>query len=375
MDCTDLTALLSGFIDDELDAATRHNAERHLVECVRCRAMVARAEQLDARLRVAASSWGRESALPDAMIAGVLRRTVGDTRAVRRMRRVATVGWLAAAAALALAATAWFIDRSSAPRDRGLAALPAMSNDARSDPRNEPRSAAADGPAPTRGHDSAAPHTASGLGGAGGAATTASSAGSSTTGRAGDLLAARSVPSDAPSDDDPGAMLAPYLHGPPTVLASVGSSDEAVATSDPATGPDDGAAVEENGATASGMEAEFDAPGTVDEMRQEDADALAAAAVLLRQLAEADTSTFAEAERVRDIVEYDGLVDRLVDAHDRLRGDDRAACWSAESFLLRLERGPLGQDDLRRMKHDLRKLDLPARLERASQRLDERNPA
>ena len=45
MDCTDIKAMLSGLVDDELDAPTRHQAERHLANCKACRSLVSEAER------------------------------------------------------------------------------------------------------------------------------------------------------------------------------------------------------------------------------------------------------------------------------------------------------------------------------------------
>lgn len=348
MDCTDLATLLSGLIDDELDATTRHSAERHLVECVRCRAIVARAEQLDTRLRVSAGAWGRDDPMPDTVIESVLRRTVGDTRPLRRARRQAAFGWLAAAAALGLAATAWFAERDLAGRERG------------SSGKSAPPAAA--GTTGTAG----SPDVIAALDGAGVKRSGAAPTASPVVG----FVPARSGLLDAPSNDDD--AIAPYLHGPPSMLAtadSTAASDNNKHVDDPSSWDGDGAVVVE-----AQLDEPFDEAAMVAELREEDADALSSAAVLLRQLAEAEHDSFADAERLRDIVEYDGLVDRLGEAREHLRGDDRAACWSAESVLLRLQRGPLSQDDLRRLQQDVQRLDLSSRLERAGRRIDERPP-
>lgn len=354
MDCTDLATLLSGLIDDELDAPTRHAAERHLVDCPRCGAIVARAEQLDTRLRLSAGAWGRDDPMPEAIIDSVLRRTVGDTRPLRRARRQATFGWLAAAAALGLAATAWFADRSGLARERGTAP-----------PSRESVSGSASAPGNVTASTPDRPGSVRNNGGGSNLLATGSAA------------AGRSEPFDAPSDDESDDAIAAFLHGPPIALAMAVSVDGEATPMDGEAAHGDSPRWDGDGAEV--VEADLSEPldsATMDaDLREEDADALASAAVLLRQLVEAGSDSFADAERLREIVEYDGLVDRLGEAHEHLRGDDRAACWSAESVLLRLQRGPLSQDDLRRMQQDVQRLELPTRLERASRRMEERRPA
>lgn len=109
MDCTDIKALLSGLIDDRLDAETRHSAERHLAECETCRALIDEAEAIDA-LVLAEANIVNDAASAEAFEAAVLSRTVhADAR--RPGRWTSLAGWIAAAAALALAGSIWVMDR------------------------------------------------------------------------------------------------------------------------------------------------------------------------------------------------------------------------------------------------------------------------
>lgn len=137
MDCTDIKALLSGLIDDQVDRDARHAAERHLAECAACRALIDEAEQLDAGLaRDAAMTTSRDEQLPRDFEAGVLARTVlaGNSRS-RGLLWINWTGWLAAAASLSLAVTLWVLqnnqDRPSARTfaDRGSTRIESATGD------------------------------------------------------------------------------------------------------------------------------------------------------------------------------------------------------------------------------------------------------
>lgn len=110
MDCTDIKAILSGLVDDEVDHDTRHDAERHLVTCQPCRSLVNEAEGLNALIALDSTSM-IPSSLPEGFEAAVLARTVyPQTYKFRERRRLwtNTVGWLAAAACLTLASMIWY---------------------------------------------------------------------------------------------------------------------------------------------------------------------------------------------------------------------------------------------------------------------------
>lgn len=111
MDCTDVKALLSALIDDEVDGTTRHRAERHLVQCDACRSLITEAESID-ELVVADALALEPGELPVGFEGAVLGRTIYDrTRRPFAERWTTWLGWLAAAAAIALATTIWMIDR------------------------------------------------------------------------------------------------------------------------------------------------------------------------------------------------------------------------------------------------------------------------
>jgi hypothetical protein len=111
-DCTDIKALLSALVDGELDADTQHAAERHLAECRACRTLVDQAESLNELIRLESDSTGGD-ALPDGFARSVLQRTATPRRS-HLHEWTNWAGWLAAAAALALAVAIWSADRGRA---------------------------------------------------------------------------------------------------------------------------------------------------------------------------------------------------------------------------------------------------------------------
>jgi predicted anti-sigma-YlaC factor YlaD len=109
MDCTDIKVVLSGLVDDELDAGTRHAAERHLAECAACRDLVGEVEAVNQLIAADATQrYGRED-LPHGFMDTVLGRTVAEDRRRATGAWVNWLGWLAAAACLLLAVSAWLM--------------------------------------------------------------------------------------------------------------------------------------------------------------------------------------------------------------------------------------------------------------------------
>jgi len=110
-DCTDIKAMLSAIVDGQLDRDQRHHVERHLTNCKPCRRLLDEAEAVDAILALDAD--GAEAAsLPKGFEDAVLAQTVHTHRMRLRDRRWVTVGgWVASAAAIALAMTIWIVDR------------------------------------------------------------------------------------------------------------------------------------------------------------------------------------------------------------------------------------------------------------------------
>lgn len=115
MDCTDIRVLLSGLIDDEVDAETRHQADRHIARCQACTAMIGQAEALDGLVVADTDVWNDEvngDGVSDAFIGTVLSRTVyARQRPHFRERFTTWTGWIAVAAVMILAMTVWIMDR------------------------------------------------------------------------------------------------------------------------------------------------------------------------------------------------------------------------------------------------------------------------
>lgn len=111
LDCTDIRALLSGIVDDELPADGRHRAERHLADCAACRHLVDEAEGLDALVALEGAELVPDR-LPRGFEGAVLGRTVFDQpRHGSYFRQWTTwAGWMAAAAAIVLAVVIWASD-------------------------------------------------------------------------------------------------------------------------------------------------------------------------------------------------------------------------------------------------------------------------
>ena len=81
-----------------------------------------------------------------------------------------------------------------------------------------------------------------------------------------------------------------------------------------------------------------------------------------------DLTSFADAEQIRQIAEYDELLQRLAETRNRLPEVDQQLVLVAESMLARIIVGPLAMEDLRVMQDAARRLDLARRLESISER-------
>jgi hypothetical protein len=101
---------------------------------------------------------------------------------------------------------------------------------------------------------------------------------------------------------------------------------------------------------------------------RDDSETLSSAALLMSMLSQSDLTSFADAEQIRRIVEYDELLPRLAEARDRLPETDRQLVLVAESMLTRIVFGPLAMEDVRDMHDTVRRLDLARRLESISER-------
>lgn len=101
---------------------------------------------------------------------------------------------------------------------------------------------------------------------------------------------------------------------------------------------------------------------------RDDADALYAASNLLSMMQRADHESFADVERIRQIAEYDELLDRLAQSRERLNDADRVTVMAAEGVLLRVVNGPVSLDDLRTLSRTVGSMNLAAQVEAISAR-------
>jgi predicted anti-sigma-YlaC factor YlaD len=116
------------------------------------------------------------------------------------------------------------------------------------------------------------------------------------------------------------------------------------------------------------MQASMWREADADPISRDDADTLYAASNLLGMLNNSDLDSFRDIERIRQIAEYDELLDRLAESRTRLTPADRAVVLAAESVLLRVVNGPLSVEDLHLLNETVASLDLPTQVEAISHR-------
>lgn len=115
LDCKDIKALLSGYIDGELDQPTRHQADRHLAGCASCRGLVEETERLNTLIALDAQRMMWPAGLPAGFEEKVLGQTIyAEAYQFAGHRWTSWLGWVAAAACLLLAASIWFLNLGSA---------------------------------------------------------------------------------------------------------------------------------------------------------------------------------------------------------------------------------------------------------------------
>jgi hypothetical protein len=308
MDCKDIKALLSGLIDGELDAQTRHDAERHLADCQSCRDLVNETEALNDLIALDAQRLGglyEAEGLPAGFEQVVLRQTVfAEAYQFAGRRWTSWLGWVAAAACLMLALSMWFV--STGNRQWAIG----------------------------NGQEERAPRSVE------------SAVGSR------NLALAQTQPQNV-------AKVATHTRS----WLYDGSLDSARTAA--RTSVEHGAM---NQPTISVVPVSYVQQAETETIEPEVAQTLYAASNALGMLAHADLDSFADVDRVRQIAEYDELLERLADSRERLSPADRPAVLAAESVLLRVVNGPVSQDDVRILNHTVASLELPSRLEQISQR-------
>ena len=306
LDCTDIKALLSGLIDDRVDPASRHHAERHLADCKSCRKLLDQAEAAEAMVAASIAALGDAEPLPDQFESTVLARTIYADRHGARGRLVNWFGWLAAAAALAFAVSIWVTD----PRTifRGPAPEFALADAYKVGP--ELKS-----------------YTREGIG--------------SPAERSPDSVAAL-------GRETTRVQPASYHRPDPSSFIELNRLSMMPARSGPSAQRTEARAADLSRAPA---------------LSRDDSETLDDVSRLMMMLAQSPDQSFAEVERIRRIAEYDRLLPRLARLRANLAPLDRIAVSAAESVLYRVVRGPLSMEDVQIMRDDVNRLELPSHLE------------
>ncbi len=301
-DCTDIKATLSGLVDDQVDAETRHLAERHLATCAACRALVNEAEGLDGLIAMDAAMFA-PSKLPSGFADAVLDRTVfARVYEQAGWNWTSWLGWVAAAACLGLAGSIWFLDRQSLPQSQ--------------DPVH-------------------------------GFARSSESGHSSSSSFVTDTSGLRSWTFDGGLE--PGVFQASSTTYVP--VSTEFSLDDATRT-----------AIDEQLASVQPSRGTLTELVKRTVISDADSDTLHNTAVLLDTLGDSDLTNFSDVERVREIATYDELPQRLAELRARLRADDRATVMAAESILLRIVNGPIDLEDLRLLRDTANSMQLATQI-------------
>lgn len=311
MDCTDIKALLSAIVDDELDDARRHAAERHLADCADCRTLIDETEALNDLIVQDAGAGASGSSLPADFEQRVLAETVHrDGVRMRRYRMSMWTAWLATAASITVASVVW-LDGRSQP-DGGSDSLARRDFESATDPFSPSQA--------MNRHRHVRPATY-------------------TTGI------------DLRSQTFEGGLPAEAFRVQHAALTDLTLPYDPVFPQ-----PETDAA------------ASFAEPGDELRLAQEDADTLYSAALLIDMFSDADLQSFSEVERIRQVIELDDLLPRLSRTRERLADADRPIVFAAESVLLRIAHGPLDRDDAAALQDTVERMSLAATVETMSER-------
>ncbi len=388
LDCQDVQALLSALIDDELDAETRHLADRHVATCPDCREVL---DELEYAETVLAADIDRIcSDLPAGFEAAVLEETVCRDRR-RRVRGLVTwSGWVATAASLTIATAAlWWSDSPAGSEGDEYASSAGASDQAD----------------PTGG---AAASSESSTGSASPGSVMPASYGTGWELRAfidEDRVFERPVDESSEEnfdaswdrrDRDRHAIeLTPQPHSLIDGLDEYDPEDDASLLSDdehrrqqrshrrgdsdasPDSRSDDSSAPARTQDQSSDQSPDPTREQTHEEspeqasphqqpsrpINRDDRETLYMTTILLEMLEDADTDTFVDVERIRRIAESDEILDRLAAARYRVPLEYRPAVMAAEGILLRAVNGPLSFEDLIDLQEASSRMDLPRQLD------------
>ncbi|MGI9012712.1 MAG: anti-sigma factor family protein [Phycisphaerales bacterium] len=348
LDCTDISVLMSGLLDDQLDADVRHLAERHLASCPACRKSLDQAEMFEADL---AAALREVDEIPDGFEAAVLSSTTrsGPMHITARSRWFNTTGWLAAAAAITIAAVGWMNPfNSSNDAQPGLAGGKGVvelagTNDAM-------RSRSGNGAMNVARNDDRGSETVSVF--------------ASYYPLGAEVI---SAPMDRYLEPIKGTFMplknaAAVSDGGKTISATTESAFANV--QQPALGFEN--------ATSSAVV--LDRPmyftGNSPRVFREDQETLKRVAEVLQMLAAYEGESMKPAEDMRRIIESDNLLKRLERSRQRIAPEHRFVLLNAESILWHIVEGPIAEVDLREMRDAARTLDITGRIERIAGPVD-----
>ncbi len=306
LDCTDIKALLSGLIDDRVDPASRHHAERHLADCKSCRKLLDQAEAAEAMVAASIAALGDAEPLPDQFESTVLARTIYADRHGAHGRLTNWFGWLAAAAALALVVSILVMDRRTG--FRGPAPEFARADTYQVGPEVQSYTREGGGSADERSLDSTV------------------ALGGNTT---------RVQPASYHGPDSSSFIELNRLSMMPS----------------------------RSGPSAQRTEARAADLSQARALSRDDSETLDDVSRLMMMLAQSPDQSFVEVERIRRIAEYDRLLPRLARLRANLAPQDRITVGAAESVLYRVVRGPLSIEDVQIMRDDVNRLELPSQLD------------
>ncbi len=335
-DCVAFAAVVSGFVDGELDASQAMDAERHLVRCAACRSLTDRVERVDLELRWLAERMtvfeSGVAVFPAPLVNAVLDRTVRPGQRERRWRLVGSLGWATAAVVM----VSWILTgQFGRLGGAGPAEIDVLST---SNPSHE------SGPADD------------GLASAHGTGNGSADASLVDRYRRGGL-AQSPVELGARRHADRRSALPPAVR----VL------DHQLAWGERGWGDLAPGKCEKR----CDEEMRTDVPESSGP-RLADSDTIFAASLMLDRLARLDPTNVVELERIQYVIEYEGIIARLADARRRLDPDDRPLVTGAQCFLIRLLRGPVEESVIAEMQADLDRIELPSKLESLSDRLEMR---
>ncbi|MCL4210664.1 MAG: zf-HC2 domain-containing protein [Phycisphaeraceae bacterium] len=337
VDCGDVAALLSGLIDDVVDARTRHLAERHIATCSACAAMLDRAEKLDGLLGDALSLEA-EQPLPvgfaDAVFAETTRVQSFMTPSVSfKARWFAVSGWLAAAASLAFAVVLYVAgQRPVQGPASGGGSMTASNSPADASAHQGATKTLTPSNASTRPHYRLGAEAFSGIyDGYRPPVTTVTS-----------------------GDGSGGAHMVSMSHA----ASPLESDGENLLVKD------------RWGMFPVSVDRVVDRPAAAGAPRltRADGETLYQVAQLLERVVNADERSMIDIETVRQIAEYDRVLEKLDGVLERLEPRDRTFVQAAVPIINQIVHGPVGDADVREMRGTIAARDLIGRIDRLSGR-------